>query len=247
MLNFIKMEFLKLKRSKLFLISVLSALIPPILVLITLFEMKNLHPTEAIAFSTFLSDVNLYMLGLFGVLVFCIIVSYLFGREYNEHTLKSLLILPISKIKYLCGKFLMLIIWIMVICSVTFIGAVICAYIGGVSGFTLNVLGEYYLKLLSGGALLFLSMSPFVFISMLMRNLVPAMIGGASVVLVNMMVYGKKYAPFSPWMSPYLISSGELLTDYTIGLIIPSLILIITFIVGFGLSWTYLSKKDVPL
>lgn len=170
MFTFIRMEFLKIKRSKLFFISLLSGFALPILMLIGAYYVHIINPNRVLLFSSYLINLNMYMNAVLAVFLFSIVVSYLFGREYNEHTLKSILTRPISRKKYLCGKFLMFLVWILLILSVSFFTAVICSIFGGVHGISLSLLVEYYLRMLLGGFLLFLSMSPFVLIGIVMKN-----------------------------------------------------------------------------
>ena len=59
---------------------------------------------ETQSFDALFSTVNMYMSALFAILLFSIIISYLFGREYNEHTLKTMLTVPISRGKFLISK-----------------------------------------------------------------------------------------------------------------------------------------------
>ena len=78
MLTFIKMEFLKLKRSKIFLLSIIGAILPPLLMFIAVTSFD-----EGQTFEALFTNVNMYMSAMFAVMIFAIIISYLFGREYN--------------------------------------------------------------------------------------------------------------------------------------------------------------------
>lgn len=224
----------------------LSGFALPVLMLLGAYESVVIDPNRVLLFSAYLTNLNMYMNAVLGVFLYCIIVSYLFGREYTEHTLKSLITRPISRCKYLLGKFLMFLIWILLVVSISFFTTILCSVFGGVSGISLNLAIEYYLRILLGGFLLFLSMSPFVFIGMVMKNIVPGIICGVISFMINMISYEKPFAPFCPWMSPFLISSGEIF-NYSSGLITPILVLIGVFIIGFILSWIYLVKRDIPL
>ena len=84
MLTFIKTEFLKLKHSKIFLLTVLGALSIPSLLYIGL--LTGEHAT----FQGILDYCATYAYSLFYIIIFTIIIAYLFGREYTEHTLKTI-------------------------------------------------------------------------------------------------------------------------------------------------------------
>ena len=109
MLTFIKTEFLKLKHSKIFLLTVLGALSIPSLLYIGL--LTGEHAT----FQGILDYCATYACSLFYIIIFTIIIAYIFGREYTEHTLKTILTTPLSKTKLLIGKYLMFFIWAFII------------------------------------------------------------------------------------------------------------------------------------
>ena len=241
MLTFIEMEFLKLKRSKIFLLSLMGAILPPLLMFIavTAFDEGN-------TFELLFTNVNMYMSAMFAVLLFAIIISYLFGREYNEHTLKTMLTIPISRGKFLISKYIMFLVWIVILTVVTSISTLIFGFAAGLEGFSINLFAESFAQLLYANVLLFLTFSPFVFISLFITNMVPAMVGGATLTLVNLMVHGQNWAPFVPWVCPYLIASGEI-AEYSASITVSYGIILATFAIGLAVSYIYFTKTDVSL
>ena len=241
MLTFIEMEFLKLKRSKIFLLSLMGAILPPLLMFIAVTAFG-----EGNTFELLFTNVNMYMSALFAVLLFAIIISYLFGREYNEHTLKTMLTIPISRGKFLISKYIMFLVWIVILTVVTSISTLIFGFAAGLEGFSINLFAESFAQLLYANVLLFLTFSPFVFISLFITNMVPAMVGGATLTLVNLMVHGQNWAPFVPWVCPYLIASGEI-AEYSASIIVSYGIILATFAIGLAVSYIYFTKTDVSL
>ena len=241
MLTFIEMEFLKLKRSKIFLLSLMGAILPPLLMFIAVTSFG-----EGQSFEALFSNVNMYMSAMFAVLIFAIIISYLFGREYNEHTLKTMLTIPISRGRFLLSKYVMFLVWIVILSVVTSLSTLVFGFIAGLEGFTLKLFIDSFVQLLFGNVLLFLTFSPFVFISLFITNMVPAMVGGATLTLVNLMVYGQNWAPFVPWVCPYLIASGEI-AEYSTSVTVSYGIVLATFIIGLAISYIYFTRKDVSL
>ncbi|MDD4594427.1 MULTISPECIES: ABC transporter permease [unclassified Methanobrevibacter] len=242
--NFIEMEFLKLKRSKIFLVTLLGCLVIPFLLSGEFLYMQS--QGNQLLFDLFLSESNLYFLSMFGVVLFAVIANHLFTREYNEHTLKSILTLPVSKTKYLTGKFSMYLLWILILSIFTFLSSSLCFILLGGDGFTWTIFFKMFKELIFGSILLYLAMSPLVFLSILMKNSVFIMIASAGIVFGNMLVYGKVFAPLFPWISPFIISAGKL-GEYTYGTLTPSLIILATFIIGVFITWLYTYKSDVPL
>ena len=241
MFTFIEMEFLKLKRSKIFMLSLLGAILPPLLMFIAVTSFD-----EGQTFEALFTNVNMYMSAMFAVLIFAIIISYLFGREYNEHTLKTMLTIPVSREKFLVSKYVMFLVWIVILTVVTSISTLAFGFAAGLDGFSLKIFADGFAQLLYANVLLFLSFSPFVFVSLFITNMVPAMVGGAGLALVNLMVYGQNWAPFVPWVCPYLIASGEI-AEYSTSITVSYGVILATFVIGLAISYIYFTKTDVSI
>lgn len=241
MLTFIEMEFLKLKRSNIFLLSIMGAILPPLLMFIATFAFD-----ETQTFEMLFSSVNMYMSALFAILLFAIMISYLFGREYNEHTLKTMLTIPVSRGKFLMSKYIMFLAWILILTVVTSISTMAFGFVAGLEGFSIKIVVDSFLQLLFANVLLFLTFSPFVFVSLLITNMVPAMVGGAGLTLVNMLIYGQTWAPYVPWVCPYLIASGEI-AEYSASVTVSYGIILATFVIGLVISYIYFTRTDVSL
>ena len=241
MLTFIEMEFLKLKRSNIFLLSLMGAILPPFLMFIAVFAFD-----EGNTFELLFNNVNMYMSALFAVLLFAIMISYLFGREYNEHTLKTMLTIPVSRGNFLLSKYVMFLVWILILTVVTSLSTLVFGFIAGLEGFSLKLFIDSFIQLLFANVLLFLTFSPFVFLSLVITNMVPAMVGGAGLTLVNMLIYGQTWAPYVPWVCPYLIASGEI-AGYSASISLSYGIILATFVIGLIISYIYFTKTDVSL
>ena len=241
MLTFIEMEFLKLKRSNIFLLSIIGAILPPLLMFIAVFAFDEGHTFELL-----FSNVNMYMSALFAILLYAIMISYLFGREYNEHTLKTMLTIPVSRGKFLLSKYVMFLVWILILTVVTTLSTMVFGFVAGLDGFSLKLFIDSFAQLLFANVLLFLTFSPFVFISLFITNMVPAMVGGAGLALVNMLIYGQTWAPYVPWVCPYLIASGEI-AEYSGSVTLSYAVILATFAIGLVISYIYFTKTDVSL
>lgn len=241
MLTFIEMEFLKLKRSNIFLLSIMGAILPPLLMFIATFAFD-----ETQTFEMLFSSVNMYMSALFAILLFAIMISYLFGREYNEHTLKTMLTIPVSRGKFLMSKYIMFLAWILILTVVTSMSTMAFGFVAGLEGFSIKIVVDSFLQLLFANVLLFLTFSPFVFVSLLITNMVPAMVGGAGLTLVNMLIYGQTWAPYVPWVCPYLIASGEI-AEYSASVTVSYGIILATFVFGLVISYIYFTRTDVSI
>ena len=201
---------------------------------------------EGNTFELLFNNVNMYMSALFAVLLFAIMISYLFGREYNEHTLKTMLTIPVSRGNFLLSKYVMFLVWILILTVVTSLSTLVFGFIAGLEGFSLKLFIDSFIQLLFANVLLFLTFSPFVFLSLVITNMVPAMVGGAGLTLVNMLIYGQTWAPYVPWVCPYLIASGEI-AGYNASISLSYGIILATFVIGLIISYIYFTRTDVTL
>ncbi|WP_176545592.1 ABC transporter permease, partial [Bacillus pseudomycoides] len=77
---------------------------PFMVVVASYISIKTKHPTPTIVFEQLFNEVTLYTVVVIGVPLFGVITAYLFNREYAEDTLKNLLTIPVSRIKFLISK-----------------------------------------------------------------------------------------------------------------------------------------------
>lgn len=243
MYNFLQIEFLKLKRSRIFLLTLLGAIFPSFLLFLSA-EFGEI--VETLSLEMFLSQVNMYMSVIFVILLFTIFMSYLFGREYNEHTLKTILTAPTSRGMFILSKYVMFLVWVLLITIITTASAVLFGYMAGATGISINVVLSSFKELLYCNLLLFLTFTPLVFVALKITNLVPAMIGGAILTFTNMIIVSSKYGAYFPWSCPYLLASGEI-AQYTTNYAVSYIIILATFLIGLMLSYTYFTRVDVPL
>jgi len=175
-----------------------------------------------------------------GILGFGFVTSWVFGREYSDHTIKDLLALPVSRSLIVLSKFIAMILWCILL-SIFFIifGIIvgIAVYIPGWSGeLALNslynsVIATFLTILLCGPLAFFASygrgyMLPigFIIFTLLIGN------------FINVINLG----PYFPWTIPVLFASNQNLgiTSY--------LILCFTGILGFigtTLWWNFADQN----
>ena len=142
----------------------------------------------------------------------------------------------------------MFLVWIVIQTVVTSISTLIFAFAAGLEGLSVNLFAGIFAQLPYANFLLFLKFSPFVFISVLIINMFSVMMGGAGLSLVNLMGYGQNWAPFVPWISPYLIASGGGgITEYATRISVSYSIILVTFVIGLTISYIYFTRTDVSL
>lgn len=138
MVNLFYTELLKLKRSNMFLISIIGAGVAPFLVVVASYiHIKTKQPTPTIWFHQLFTEVNLYTTLVIGFPLYGVVVAYLFTREYAEDTLKNLLTIPVSRISFIISKFIILFLWIMMLTLVAWSLTLILGLLGNFPGLTL--------------------------------------------------------------------------------------------------------------
>lgn len=200
MLNLISCELLKLKRSKMVLISVAGVLSTPLLMLIEALQTHFDKPEIIFTLSDIYSDSVLYSMLLVNIMIYVAIAAYLFSREYTESTLKTILPIPISRTKLLIGKFCTLLLWIVMLTLVTWAGIfIVCGLYDAVftlEGYSLLVAIVWLPKFLFGSILMFLTVSPFVFVAMKTKGFVAPMIGSAVIVMGSAALSNQEYIEY---------------------------------------------------
>jgi ABC-2 type transport system permease protein len=120
----LRAEFIKNRHSKILLISFIAFSIVPVMGGVFALVMQNPQAMakanllntkmEAMGFSADWKSLFMILtmgMGIGGIIIFGFIISWIFGREYSDRTIKDLLSLPTSKIKILNAKFLLYCLW----------------------------------------------------------------------------------------------------------------------------------------
>ena len=245
MVDLLYCEILKLKRSKMFLFSIMGAAAAPVMCFIGCIKSKlQYYPDGIITFGKMFSETNLYTLVLVGVTLYGVITAYLFSREYTENTLKSILTIPVAKTKFFVGKHIVLFLWIMALTLISWLLTFILGVIVQLEGLDLRILFDSLGHYLSGGFLVYLLTTPFVLITLWFKNLVPTIIFSVIITMGNAAVLNDvDFVSLYPWSATYVIASGEVVTKYP--LVDSYLVVFALSIIGFAASLAYFRKMDI--
>lgn len=243
LVNLLYSEVSKLKRSKIFLISLIGATTSPIVCFIAYITYKNKYPNEPVLLSEVFSQTNMYTILLIGVPLYGVITAYLFNREYTENTLKNLLTVPISRIGYLFSKIIILFIWVMVMTLVAWIVTVILGIIGQFEGLSTIVILKAFKEFLIGGFFLFLLLSPTIFVTLLFKNYIPTVVFTLIITMINVLIVQSEYYVLFPWSAIEVIITNSFIPKY------PSEYSYIsiygTSIIGFIALPIYFKREDI--
>jgi ABC-2 type transport system permease protein len=141
--------------------------------------------------------------------LFVLAISWIFGREFADGTLKDMLAVPVSRATIVLAKFVVVAAWSAVLSVIMLaIGLIMGAIIRLPGGSTLVVLQGIGLVLLTA-CLVIVSVTPFAFFASVGRGyLLP--VGIAVLALMAANVVGLAgWGEYFPWAVPGLLAQGE--------------------------------------
>ena len=248
MVDLIYCEILKLKRSKMLLISILGALAAPGMLLLECLQTHFEHPEKMFTLADIYDSLLLYTIILMNLLVYIIIASYLFSREYTEKTLKNILPIPVSKTSFLTSKFCILFIWMIVLSFFSwgsaFLLALLYHSVFGIAEFQFHIALIYLGKMMSSTILMFLTITPFTFLAEKTKSLVVPLIISAAVIMGNAALSNQDLGALYPWTAILFLMQGSLAaTGYPVWVSVG--IITLVSILGFAATYIYFQKEDI--
>ena len=235
LINFVLMEYQKSKGNRTFLITVIGALLLPIAVAVGQYFLKFIPMPMAtdLTFGTYLS--------FFSIIFAAVIINHLFTVDFETHTLKSIIPLPVSRAEYVAGKLLTLLVWMVALALITVVASLILFPLVGMSGFNLNEILNSSGMFLIGTVLLFIVMIPIAFVMVATKNTSATLV--LSVLLIFLGGLPVDQLKYNPWNLPSKIATQPHSPDT-----LPYLaVIIVTGIIGYFLLRYVFSKRDIYL
>ncbi|MGF7034825.1 bacitracin transport system permease protein [Paenibacillus mucilaginosus] len=243
MVNLLYTELLKLKRARMFLVSLIGAAAAPAMMFLGLLDFHMRRPGETVTFAKVFEDTNLYVMLLIGTLLYGVITAYLFQREYTEDTLKNLLTIPVSRTSLIVSKLLLLCLWIAVLTLTAWVLALAAGLLGGAEGLDADVLLQSLGQYLAGGGLLFLLSTPTMFVTFLFKNYVPTIIFTSVITMGNVALANRDYKALFPWSAVQVIAGGGQVDAYPIHY--SYLAVGLASLAGFVATLIYFKRADI--
>lgn len=155
-----------------------------------------------------------------GFFLFVLVVSWVFGREFADRTLKDMLAVPVPRSSILLAKFILVAIWSMALTIEIYI---ICLVMGAI----LKLPGGLIEVILHGSALaaiiaclVIALITPFAFFASLGRGyLLPIGVMILLAILGNLVV-ATGWGEYFPWSVPALFAQGSKINPISIWIVI---------------------------
>lgn len=250
-------ESLKIRRSKIFLITILVFLIIPIMMGLLMFVSKNpeissklgLIGTKASLFG--MSDWPAYFglltqsIAMIGIMGFGFVTSWVFGREYSDHTVKDLLVLPVSRSFIVLSKFIVVAIWCALLAFFLFVFGLIAGGIIHISGWSSEIAFHSAYKFTVTSLLTILLCTPVAFFASYGRGYLLPMGFVIFTLIIAQFIALVGLGPYFPWAIPGIYSSGSGTEGMQLG-IISYIILYLTSISGLigTLAWWHFADQN---
>lgn len=231
-------EFLKLKRSSMFLISLLGSAVAPFVVVIATFIHEPATPFQDLFY-----NVNLYTVLIIGVPLYGVVTTYLFNREYTENTLKNLLTIPVSRVSFIISKTLLLFLWIMMLSIIAWGLTLFLGMLTQFDGLSSSLLLDSLKQFSTGGILLFILSTPIILVTLVTKNYVPTIIFTVVITLINVMAGNSEHRGLFPWAAAGDISNQTLPPAYPVEY--SYIIIAATALIGFISMLVYFKKTDI--
>ncbi len=141
-----------------------------------------------------------------GMIGYGFITSWVFGREYSDRTVKDILALPVSRSYIVLSKFIIVVIWSILLTLAFFIFAIISGKIAGLPGWSVPVISEFTGTFTAVSLLTILLCTPVAFFACAGRGyLLPLAFIILTMMLANFTgVVG--LGPYFPWAIPGILS-----------------------------------------
>ncbi len=154
-----------------------------------------------------------------GFFIICLMISWIFGREFTDHTVKDLLAVPVHRFHILAGKMITVAIWYAIVVAVSCPLSLLMGIFIHLPDFSTNLLLSECINLLYIALLNILVMIPFAYLASVGHGVLLSFgVAIAAIILANIfIVIG--YAEFFPWAIPGLFSQGTPLTTISLSTI----------------------------
>jgi ABC-2 type transport system permease protein len=144
-----------------------------------------------------------------GFFLFCLILCWVFGREFTDGTLKDMLAVPVSRGSIVLAKFIVAAAWAAALAVLIFITGLITGALMGLPQASAGALLQGSLTAAATTALVIAVVLPFAFFASVGRGyLLPLGLAILALMLANLaMVLG--WGEYFPWAVPGLYAQGK--------------------------------------
>src|SRR4030042_231991 len=135
---------------------------------------------------------------------FGFVASWVFGREYSDHTLKDLISLPVSRSMIVMAKFAVMVIWSLILSLILFGLGLVCGLLAGIEKWSGDAALHAFIVFMITSVLTILISTPVAFFASWGKGyLLPIGYIILSMIITQFIVAGfPGLTPYFPWVIP---------------------------------------------
>jgi ABC-2 type transport system permease protein len=246
-------ELLKIRRSSIFIITIGIAVF--LSMMIALMMLLSMYPDSLppgilktkVELAAFKADWPSYMViieitsGAIGIIIYGFIVSWIFGREFSDHTAKDLMVLPTSRSSIVISKFLAFGLWSGLISLIIFTVSVVLGLLLNLPLWSVSLLPDFAVVFTVAALFSFLLSSPAAYVASAGKGFLPA-IGFVLLCMALANFFGNiGLGAYFPWSIPLVYTGAAGDSGNQLPLISYIIIMStsVTGIIGTVLHWKY--------
>jgi ABC-type transport system involved in multi-copper enzyme maturation permease subunit len=212
-------EYLKIKRSRILWLTILAFSIAPLMGALFVFIIRNpelAHNAQSLAVKaqmvSFSADWPSFLgilsqaIGVGGVLVFGFVASWVFGREYSDHTAKDLLALPVSRSAIVLSKMMAIFLWCLALSLTVLLLGLALGFMINLPGWPGLVLFAHLKTFFITAFLTFLLCPPVAFFASMGRGYLAPLGFVVFVLVMGQIIAALGLGAYFPWAVPGLFS-----------------------------------------
>lgn len=222
-LDMLWVELRKVLRSRMPLWTVFGALFMPLGIAFLIFVSRNPEVSQRLGLVSAKANLVAYaatdwamylvffgqLVAAGGFLLFTIIVSWVFGREFSDGTVKDLLAVPVGRWSILLAKFLVVVLWSVVLTIIIFVFGLVLGALMQLPGGAFGVFVRGGVRVAITAGLVLGVVFPFAFFASVGRGyLLPIGVALFMLMLTNLAVV-VGWGDFFPWGVPSLYAQGR--------------------------------------
>jgi ABC-2 type transport system permease protein len=176
-----------------------------------------------------------------------IVTIWVFGREYTDRVIKDLLALPVSRKVFVLSKFIIIVVWSILLLLLLFLTALIAGLLADLDSWSPALIKNYFILYIVSAFLTVLLCSPVALITCLSRGYLLPVAFVFLTLIMTQFVYAAipSIITYFPWAIPALFS-GVAGSDMPHPGIISYSVLIITSVAGYigtAAWWRYADQR----
>ncbi|ANZ43296.1 ABC transporter permease [Lentzea guizhouensis] len=141
-----------------------------------------------------------------GMLVFGLVLVWLFGREFSQNTVKDLLALPTARTTIVAAKFVMALVWCLILSVQLVLLGLLIGTVLGLPGWTADVVVSGVAMIAAVAVMTVLLATPIALAASVGRGYLPGVGVMMTAVFCAQVVAALGYGQYFPWSVPALFS-----------------------------------------